>query len=170
MLENSSVFHPLAKYPINHYFQYMKVVSFLKLGLFLYELLRTLYLVINLILQANNSLIFIQALFATQGVLFPLMALFLCLNTERYKEYLPLYIAGKSIGVFSILMWALISQGNYMIGKHIGEMSIAAFDLFSLVVILIIKRDIQKTDEIKLIQSKSDTIYEDSDDPKTEEK
>ncbi|MCL2185918.1 MAG: hypothetical protein FWB86_08730 [Treponema sp.] len=127
----------------------MKLTSFLKLGLFFYELIRTLYLVINLILQASDSSIFIKMIFASQGALLPLAALFLCLNTTRFKEYIPLYIAGKSIGIFTLLMWSLISQGNQMIGDRIGEMTLVAFDLFSLAIILIIKNDFKNAQEIK---------------------
>lgn len=123
----------------------MKIVSLLKPGLLIYEVFRLVILTIILILQANNSSVFVMMIFATPGVLFPIMALFICLNTAHYREYLPLFIAGKSIGIFALLSWFIISQQLSMVSIFLSGITLLSFDLFSLASVLVIKNDVDKS-------------------------
>jgi hypothetical protein len=119
----------------------MKLVMLLKPGLFIYEVFKILIFAILLIMEANNPSIFLLAFFAAQGAIFPIMALFLCLDAVRYKEYLPLFIAGKGIGIFILLGWSLFSQQGTMIAGFFNGMTFLSFDLFALAAILFIKKE-----------------------------
>jgi len=73
------------------------------------------------------------------------MALFICLNTAHYREYLPLFIAGKSIGIFALLSWFIISQQLSMVSIFLSGITLLSFDLFSLASVLVIKNDVDKS-------------------------
>jgi len=102
-----------------------------------------------LILQASDSSFFIKLVFATQGALFPIMALFLCVNINRYKEYLPLLIAGKIIGIVILFTWSIASMQNTSPTDFISEMALLCCDLFALAAILKIKKDVDNMDLIE---------------------
>jgi hypothetical protein len=121
----------------------MKITTLLKPGLFVYEVFKIIIFAIILMTEAYNSSIFLLAFFAAQGALFPIMALFLCLNTVRYKEYLPLFMAGKSIGIFILLVWSIFSQQSTMIGGFFNGMSLLSFELVALAAIFYIKTNFQ---------------------------
>ena len=121
----------------------MKVIRLLKPVLLIQEIFRIIIIVLLLLLRSEESSTFIMVFFAAQGVLFPLMAVFLCLNTARYKEYLPLYIAGKTIGVFLILCWSLLTQQVTMIEGFFNERSLLIIDLTAILLLIIIKNDVR---------------------------
>jgi len=79
------------------------------------------------------------------------MALFIWLDTDRYKEYLPLFSAGKCIGIFLLLVWFIIFRQVTMIGSVFGlaiyaELLVLFGDLLSLGAVLLIKNDIKNPD------------------------
>lgn len=78
-------------------------------------------------------------IYAVPAVLFPLMALFIWLDTSRYEVYLPLFTAGKCLGIFVLLGWSIVSKQ-----VTIMESFILSGDLFALAVILLIMKDVQK--------------------------
>ena len=85
--------------------------------------------------------------FAASAPLFPLMALFIWMDSARYKAYMPLFSAGKCIGFFSILGWSIIARQVRIIDVLSGSPK-AKFEsflfysyLFSMVVIFLIIRD-----------------------------
>ena len=80
-------------------------------GLFIIETVRSIVLAFTLIFLLPNTSAFPWVTFSASAALFPLMALFLWINTNRYKNYIPLYIAGKCIGIFAFLGWALLYRG-----------------------------------------------------------
>jgi len=86
-----------------------------------------------------------QITFAACAALFPLMALFIWLDSSRYAVYMPLFTAGKCIGIFSILGWSIIAGQVKISAVLSGVANIESFllysYLFSLVVILLIIRD-----------------------------
>jgi len=82
-------------------------------------------LITILILHSNDAGILIKMIFAAPAVLFPLMALFIWLDTGRYKTYLPLFAAGKCIGIFILLGWSIISQQVTMISSFSSAAIIA---------------------------------------------
>jgi len=101
-----------------------------------------------IIIQGDSPGLFIKILLAAPGALFPLMALFIWLDTERYREYPPLFIAGKCIGIFLLLGWFIIFRQVTMIGSIFGlavyaEGILLFGDLLSLGAVLLISRDIK---------------------------
>jgi len=92
--------------------------------------------------------LFVKILLAAPGALFPLMALFIWLDANRYKEYIPLFSAGKCIGIFLLLGWFIIFRQVTMIGSLFGlavyaEGILLFGDLLSLGAVLLIGRDIK---------------------------
>ena len=136
----------------------MRLVTLLKPGLFIYEVSKIIIFVILLIMETNNSSIFLLVFFAAQGALFPIMALFLCLDTIRYREYLPLFIAGKGIGIIILFGWSLFSGQSTMIAGFLNAMSLLSFDLFAMAAIIVIKKDVinltETPDEPDLMEEK----------------
>jgi hypothetical protein len=81
--------------------------------------------------------------FASPGALFPLMALFLWIDFRRYQAYIPLYIAGKCIGILTLLVFSITSRGFTMIKEFYGssvfaELIFLSGDLLALAGILLI--------------------------------
>jgi hypothetical protein len=104
-----------------------------------------------LVLNETDPSLFTKMVLAAPGALFPLMALFLWLDTERYKEYLPLFAAGKGIGIFTLLGWFIVSQKVTMIGCFhgiaiIAELLLLSGDLFALAAVFLIIKDVRNLD------------------------
>jgi len=116
----------------------MKFVHFFKPGLFIYECLR-LILLVSILFSQEDPGGAIKVIYAVPAVLFPLMALFIWLDTSRYEVYLPLFTAGKCLGIFVLLGWSIVSKQ-----VTIMESFILSGDLFALAVILLIMKDVQK--------------------------
>jgi len=117
----------------------MRIIQLFKPGLFIYELLKFMILVFILLFQKEEPVTTAKMIFAASGVLFPLMALFIWLDTNRYNVYLPLLIAGKCVGIFILLGWSILSKQVTMIESYL-----LSGDLFALAVILLIIKDAQK--------------------------
>jgi len=126
----------------------MRFTPLLKPGLFVYECIRIIILIVILFQYGRDSGLLIRAIFTTPSILFPIMALFIWLDTDRYQVYLPLFIAGKSIGVFLELGWSIISRQVTILTGAGGITSLAQLtlsgDLFALAIALFIIKDIQK--------------------------
>lgn len=99
-----------------------------------------------IILRANESAFSVIVVFAAPCVLFPLMALFIWLDADRYRAFTPLFIAGKSISAFILLGWFIITGQVTMF-----EGFVLSGDLFALALILIIKKDFNKIEEKKIL-------------------
>jgi len=128
----------------------MGLTRFLKIGLFTYECIRILLLALILILEGTESGLLVKMIFAAPSALFPLMALFIMLDTKRYKVYLPLFLAGKSIGIFMEALWSIISIqvtiNDSLDRSVILAQLILSGDLFSLAAVIMIIKYIQKPD------------------------
>ncbi|MCL2440680.1 MAG: hypothetical protein FWD14_02980 [Treponema sp.] len=124
----------------------MRLISFLKTGLFIYECFRILILAIILIIQGSEPGLSIRMIFAASAALFPLMALFICIDINRYKTYLPLFAAGKCICIFMELGWSIISRQVTMIGSidsaAILAQLILSGDLFALAAVFMIIKNV----------------------------
>jgi len=140
----------------------MKINRLLILVLFIYEIIRVIVLAILLILQENNPSIFIMVVFATQGAFFPIITLFLCLDTIRYKEYIPLFMAGKCIGVFVLLSWSLYTRQLEISGNFLNEITLISGDILALAAIIFIKKDINIQSEIHKQQNNEKTEMEEN--------
>ena len=95
----------------------MDVYRPLRVCLFFYECLRVLLLVVFLFIAPLEGSIdgsfFPYLVYLSANALFPLMALFMWLRPWEYRNYLALYIAGKTIAVVSFLAWELFSSREY---------------------------------------------------------
>ncbi|MCL1958530.1 MAG: hypothetical protein FWF68_02900 [Spirochaetes bacterium] len=125
----------------------MNITRFLKPIVFTLECIKLLIIALIIIIQGNVPGLFIKILLAAPGALFPLMALFIWLDTNRYKEYIPLFSAGKCIGIFLLLGWFILFRQVTMIGSIFGlaiyaEGILLFGDLLSLGAVFLINREI----------------------------
>ena len=100
----------------------MEICRPLRAGLFFYDAIRLLLLVIVIYIIPEGSgfplgsyesgVFFPHVVFLSANVMFPLMTLFLWLGLEEHKSYIPLYIAGKIIGAVSFYAWEFFSLGR----------------------------------------------------------
>ena len=89
-------------------------------GLFFYELLRVLLLVVFLVLaplgggfSAGSGTFFPHVVYLSSNALFPLMAMFVWLRREEYRIYLPLYMAGKVVALVSFYVWEFFTFSDF---------------------------------------------------------
>ena len=142
-------FFPLDYYPRTFYFLCMGIIRLLRPGLFVYECVRILLLAFTLVFIMPETSAIPWLAFTASGALFPLMALFMWIDADRYKTYLPLFIAGKCIGIFSLLCWTVVSGRFTMFEDFYGiyvivDLVFLSGDLFALAVALLMFRDTQK--------------------------
>jgi len=136
----------------------MRIIWLVKLGLFLNECIRILFLAAYVILLPFDPAGFPKFLYLAPAALFPLMALFLWLDTSRYRAYLPLFTAGKCIGVFTLLVWIFFAGHHTMITEYssavIVELFLLSGDLFAIAAILLIIRNNKKVMEIQALEDR----------------
>ena len=111
------------------------------------ECFRIMILAITLMIFGNRGGLQAEIVFVAPSVLFLLIALFIFLDSERYKSYINLFIAGKCVSIFIILGWLILTSQVTII-----ESSVLSSDLFSMALIILIIRDLNKIDEIKEIK------------------
>jgi len=125
----------------------MGIVRLIKLILFIFECIIFLFISALLISSGLEQAGFPYITFAASASLFPLMALFIWLDSGRYRVYIPLFTAGKCIGIFSILGWSIFAGQVRIIDvlssgvKAKIESFLFYSYIFSMVVILLIIRD-----------------------------
>jgi len=128
----------------------MGLTRFLKIGLFIYECIRILLLSLILIIQKDEGGLLVRMIFTAPSALFPLMALFIMLDTNRYKVYLPLFAAGKGIGIFLEALWSIVYRQDTMKESMDRSAVLAQYvlsgDLFALAAVIMIIKHIQKPD------------------------
>jgi hypothetical protein len=135
----------------------MDITRLLKPGLFIYECARFMLLAAALaFIQSADINAFPWLAYTASNALFPLMTLFLWVNMAKYGAYLPLFLAGKFIGSFSITGWVIISRAaarseeltsfafNFAAPRLIAGFLICA-DLFAIVLALIIYKNTHMT-------------------------
>jgi len=127
----------------------MNIVRFLKPTVFLIECIKLMCISTVLMMQSEEPGLLIKLILAAPGALFPIMALFIWLDTDRYREYLPLFSAGKCIGLFLLLGWLIASRQVTIIGKILGfpihaEELLLCGDLLSLGAVLLINKSVKK--------------------------
>jgi hypothetical protein len=87
--------------------------------------------------------------FATPVAIFPIMALFIWIDAYGFRTYIPLYIAGKSIAIFSLALWFAVSRIGMITGISIfqeaGEIIFLSGDLLALGAIIVIFTNLQKS-------------------------
>jgi len=126
----------------------MNNIRLLKLLIFALECIKLMLIAIVIIVQGDASGLFTKILLAAPWALFPLMALFIWLDTDRYREYLPLFSAGKCISVFLLLGWFILFRQVTMIGRIFSfaihaELILLCGDLLSLGAVWLIGKDVK---------------------------
>ena len=95
----------------------MDIYRPLQTGLFIYECLRLLLLVVFMFIAPPEGSVveafFPYVVYLSANALFPLMALFIWLRPEEYRNYSVLYIAGKIIVVISFFAWEFFSSREF---------------------------------------------------------
>ena len=108
----------------------MDVYKPFRVIIFSYDLLRLLFLAVSFALfsivqAAMRGGIFPYLAYLSSNALFPLIGFFLFLEPLENRNYLPLYMAGKTIAVVLFYIWAVfslpaetgfINSGNYTEG------------------------------------------------------
>jgi len=134
----------------------MRIIWLVKLGLFLNECIRILFLAAYVVLQPSEQTEFIKFICIAPTALFPLMALFIWLDTSRYRAYLPLFMAGKCIGACTLLVWIFFAGHHTMIFEYSNIVYIELFllsgDLFAIAAILLITRNDKKAAEKQALE------------------
>ena len=97
----------------------MDVYRPLRSGLFLYECLRLLVLVFFLLLAPQEgalggALSGSFTVYMSSNALFPLMALFIWLKPDEYKNYITLYMAGKFVFLISFYSWEFFTLSGFI--------------------------------------------------------
>jgi hypothetical protein len=81
--------------------------------IFSYDLLRLLFLAVAfgflLPLQTDEDRAFPYLVYMSSNALFPMISFFIFLSIAEYRNYLPLYAAGKIIAVVLFYIWAFFS-------------------------------------------------------------
>jgi hypothetical protein len=126
----------------------MGIIRLLKPAIFFYECVRLLVIAVYTVIIGNQADLPLIT-FAASAALFPLMALFIWLDTPRFKAYLPLYTAGKCISIFLLLVWSIFFRQVTMItgvGIKLTELILISGDLFAMAAVLLI---IKKASEVE---------------------
>jgi len=118
---------------------------------FMLECVKLMIIAVIIIIHGNMPELFTKILLAAPEALFPLMALFIWLDADRYREYLPLFLAGKCIGIFLLLGLLIVFRQVTMIGSLFGsavyaEPLLLCCDILSVGVVFIISKDIKNTE------------------------
>ncbi|MDR2485163.1 MAG: hypothetical protein LBD55_07195 [Treponema sp.] len=81
----------------------------LRVGLFIFECVRLFFLLgsFAVLRPDEGAAVFPWISCLAANALFPLMALFLLLDSSRYCGYGPLYTAGKAVSFFAVLVWCI---------------------------------------------------------------
>jgi len=146
----------------------MKVVSIVKGGLFTYESVRVIFLMFCLayVVPVTNTVSWLA--FAVPAALFPLMAIFICIDINRYSAYIPLYITGKCIGIFSLILFSVIIGRSAEIDKESGitlfiGLLFLAGDLLALAGILYTSNNFNNMTKLNM------TVFNENETPDTED-
>jgi len=88
--------------------------------------------------------------FSAPVAVLPIMALFIWIDADGFKAYIPLFIAGKSIGLFSLALWFVVSRLSIITGgifpfEEAAEILFISGDLLALAAIIVIYRNSQRT-------------------------
>jgi hypothetical protein len=82
----------------------------MRAGLFIYECFRLLELVFFMILESLESTVSgSYVVYMSSNALFPLMALFIWLRPDEYRNYITLYMAGKIVFLVSFYSWEVLT-------------------------------------------------------------
>jgi len=140
----------------------MAIDHFLKPVFFIYESVRIIILTITLMFVLPGTSAIPWLAFASPGALFSLMALFIWIDISRYHVYIPLYIAGKCIGIFILVGFSIISRRFTIIDGNSGTFLIAELiflcgDLLALAGIFYVYSNMRKPQDEPVLIDVTDT-------------
>jgi hypothetical protein len=136
---------------------YMGIIRIIKPGLFIYECIRIMILAVYTLFQPSDPGGFPRFIYTAPAVLFPLMALFIWLDISRYRAYLPLFAAGKCIGVLLLACWSVITgltMTTEASGIVLTEWAMLGGDLLAMAAILFIIKNDNKKMETQALEEK----------------
>ena len=91
-------------------------------GLFVYECLRLLLLVVFLLVSSQEPSGYgTHSVYMSSNALFPIMALFMWLKPGDYGNYSTLFIAGKIIAIFTFYVWEIVSFRDFIRGEDMAR-------------------------------------------------
>jgi hypothetical protein len=130
-------------------FNIMVLIRILKPFLFFYECARTFAMICMFAYLFYGTDYLSYLAFAAPAAIFPIMALFIWIDTAGFKSYIPLYIAGKSIAIFTMTVWFTVSRISMITGiytfQEAGEILFISGDLLALAAIIVIFTSLQKS-------------------------
>jgi hypothetical protein len=119
----------------------INIVRFFKLILIIIECI-TFFIAITVIHSSINQAGLSEITLMVSAVLFPLMAIFIWLDGARYRAYIPLFTAGKIIGLFSLLGFPIIAGQDSKFGFFSEDANLVSFlmvsYLFSILVVFLL--------------------------------
>ena len=98
---------------------------------------------------------FPRFIYAAPAALFPLMAFFILQDDSRYRNYLPLFMAGKFLSICTLTVWLVFQRltvFEHLLPVNLIESIFLAGDIFSICMILIIMKSLKRTDEAGKIE------------------
>jgi hypothetical protein len=142
----------------------MDVFKPLRAVFFVYEMLRLLTLavffaVFSPLEGAVKGGIFPFLVYVTPNALFPLMTLFMWLRPKDYRNYLPLYMAGKVIAAAAFYGWGIFALSSPALEPlrianwaevfvlSGGSFVLNLFDVFSILGSWVLSRKINRMEE-----------------------
>jgi hypothetical protein len=108
----------------------MDVCKPLRVILFSYELFRLLVLAVLFAFfpPSENVVtggVFPYLVYVTPNALFPLMTFFMCLRPSEYRNYLPLYMAGKAVAAAAFYVWGVFILQAPLILEYLRTANVA---------------------------------------------
>ena len=134
----------------------MSVARLARPMLFIYELIRLFFIAHKFsAIQPTHPGAFPWAIYMAANAFFSIMAFFIWINPSQYKAYMPLFISGKTIIIFMIVVWIGNHSKEIMLeqmmssGDSLTPLSAATVlflgDVFSIICAGIINRNLKKT-------------------------
>ncbi|MDR2393893.1 MAG: hypothetical protein LBD93_07045 [Treponema sp.] len=80
-----------------------------------------------------SNRLFPYVVYVVPNALFPLMTYFLWIRLSLYRSYIPLYIAGKTITLVSLMGWVFFSFQGIIAALNRGTRGILGFTLLLIV-------------------------------------
>ncbi|MCL2243582.1 MAG: hypothetical protein FWC03_03840 [Treponema sp.] len=135
----------------------MVIIRLLRPGLLLYEVIRVLILAIYSLIEPVDYTGFPRFVFIVSGAVFPIMALFIWIDIDRYKAYIPLFIAGKCVNLLPLLILCFsmnlkLAEGISQPGAELNILLLG--DLFAMAGILLIKKYKDKLTKTQVLEDK----------------
>ena len=119
----------------------VNITRLIKLILVIFECI-TFIIAISVIYRSINQTGLSEITLMVSSVLFPLMTIFIWLDSARYRVYIPLFTTGKIVGLFSLLGFPIIAGQDSKFGVFSEDVNFVSFllvsYLFSILVVFLL--------------------------------